>query len=207
MDFPIFEVTKLIEVTEKTVGYWYNVFRQQIIKKHSKEADSTIFDDSQIDESLFAKRKYHVGRLVKQQWVFGICDANPGGEVFMYCVDKRNSSTLIPIIEKHTQDDSIVSSDCWRAYNQIAQKNRQHMTVNHSENFVDPSTYTTTNRIEGLWSSFKKWMKKHNYKCSNYLNDYIVEYCYRYNHQHSFGISGKIFSDRSNAFVTLFFTT
>jgi hypothetical protein len=72
----------------------------------------------EIDESVFAKRKYSVGRQVPEQWVFGgICRETK--ESFLYSVPDRRASTLLPIIEESILPGTIIVSDEWRAYQGI----------------------------------------------------------------------------------------
>ena len=40
-----------------------------------------------------------------------------GGRVYTKIIPDASSATLIPIIERKVVPDSIVYSDCWRAYN------------------------------------------------------------------------------------------
>ena len=54
----------------------------------------------QLDESVFSKRKYHVGRAKKEMWIFGAYEPSTG-RGFMVPVEKRDSKTLIPIIARH----------------------------------------------------------------------------------------------------------
>ena len=183
---PIKCVVNHINLSKKTVRRWYAVFREQIIIKYNEEAPLIKFDQAQVDESLFAKRKYNVGKRVRNQWIFGICDAHPGGKVFMYCVQRRDAKNLLPKIKKHTHIDSIVTSDEWKVYYKIEEMDRQHMVVIHTEHYTDPITFATTNRIEGLWGTCKEWLKKMNYNKAKNTADYIIEYCYRYNHEKSF---------------------
>jgi hypothetical protein len=42
----------------------------------------------EIDEYKFGKRKYHRGRYVEGQWVFG-CYERGSGNIFMGCVEDR----------------------------------------------------------------------------------------------------------------------
>ena len=52
-------------------------------------------------------------------------------------VARRDAATLLPLIAAHVRPRSIVYSDEWSAYNQIAD------TVNHSLHFVDLSAGRT----------------------------------------------------------------
>uniref|UniRef100_A0A5S6Q9M0 Uncharacterized protein n=1 Tax=Trichuris muris TaxID=70415 RepID=A0A5S6Q9M0_TRIMR len=53
----------------------------------------------ELDEALFSRRKCNVGRLLPQQWVFGLCRETQ--EVFAIRVKDRSSATLIELIKKH----------------------------------------------------------------------------------------------------------
>lgn len=46
---------------------------------------------------------------------------------------------------------SIIVTDCWRAYNTLAQYHIDHYTVNHTQNFVEPLTQAHTNTVERKW--------------------------------------------------------
>jgi transposase-like protein len=185
-DIIIPDVVKLFQVSETSVQHYYDIFRKKICSLYKREFDQNHFDIAQIDESLFGKRKYNRGRVIEKQWIFGICDAENGGLLFLQKVENRKRETLEPIILQATNEDSVIFSDKWAAYDNLENQNRFHLTVNHSENFVDPETEANTQRIESLWNGCKLWLKKHNYKCHSKLEDYLSEYCYRYNHEKSF---------------------
>ena len=53
----------------------------------------------QIDECLIAKRKYNKGRLVPDQWIFGMYDVNAGVGVVRYVLN-RCCATILSIIEE-----------------------------------------------------------------------------------------------------------
>ena len=54
----------------------------------------------QIDECQIAKRKYNRGRLVPDQWIFGMYDVNAGVGVVRYVLN-RSRATILPIIEEY----------------------------------------------------------------------------------------------------------
>jgi transposase len=114
----------------------------------------------EIDESLFAKVKYHRGKDLKrkQVWVFGLVDRKTK-KVYFEIVPDRTGATLLAIICERTHPGSIIYSDCWASYNKITELNRGHQTVNHSRNFVEPETFTCTNTIESLWNAVKTKFK------------------------------------------------
>ena len=102
----------------------------------------------EIDELVIAHRKYHCGHRVPAHWAFG--GINPVSNLgFLVLVDDRSAATLLPLIQQFIAPGSIIHSDEWAAYRNIAQMNMvppyQHLTVDHTVNFVDPLTGCTTN--------------------------------------------------------------
>ncbi|CAF1582719.1 unnamed protein product, partial [Didymodactylos carnosus] len=56
----------------------------------------------EIDESSWTKRKYNRGRAIGNQWVFGGTDRDTG-ECFAVTVDRRDATTLLPIIQQYVR--------------------------------------------------------------------------------------------------------
>jgi hypothetical protein len=75
-----------------------------------------------------------------------------------------------------------VMPDLWRAYGGIQNlpQGYNHMTVNHSLNFVDPHTGAHTQNIENTWMRFKKKVKSHGLNTAdNDRYDYLQEFMWR----------------------------
>ena len=132
----------------------------------------------EIDESAFVRRKYNVGRQVRTQWVFGGLDTTTN-EGFLVAVNKRDAATLLPIIQNYIRPGTTVVSDLWGAYNTVANLGYQHLTVNHSINFVDPVTHATTNHVESMWARAKLRNKKECGTHRTLLTSYLLEFMWR----------------------------
>lgn len=134
----------------------------------------------EIDESLLVRRKYNVGRLVREQWVFGGVEVGTNTS-FLVPVARRDAATLEPIIMQYILPNTTIISDCWAAYNNISNLpgNYRHITVNHSRNFVDPVTGACTNHIESVWQKAKQKHKARYGTHRRLLESYLVEFMWR----------------------------
>ncbi len=90
--------------------------------------------------------------------VFGLLKR--GGKVYTKIIPDASSKTLLPIIRDKVIPDSIVYSDCWRAYNALDISEFKHMRINHSKEFVHKQNHI--NGIENFWSQAKRHMRKFN---------------------------------------------
>ena len=66
-------------------------------------------------------------------------------------VQNRDAATLLPIIQAHSENGTIVHSDQWAAYRHVASipQVARHKTVNHSVHFVSP-TGVHTQHVESI---------------------------------------------------------
>ena len=154
----------MLGLSSATVVDWYNLFREicsQYLIRHRQQigGPGVIVE---IDESLVAKRKCHVGHIVPERWVFGGVNAatNIG---FLVFVENRSAEVLLPLIEQFIAPGSIIHSDGWAAYNGIPAipviPPYVHQVVNHNQNFVNPQNGATTNHVECFWKNAKRRLK------------------------------------------------
>ena len=67
-----------------------------------------------------------------------------------------SEETLIPLIQKHGAKGTEIHTDLWKGYFNQENYGYKHLTVNHTENFVDPMTGAYTQNIESSWR-FMLW--------------------------------------------------
>lgn len=180
------------ETSRETVSDTFSYCREVCSEILFKDGNTVVGGPGcivEIDEAKFGKRKYNRGRVVEGQWVFGgICRETK--DCFFVAVQDRTAETLLALIKQHIRPGSIIHSDCFASYNNIeAELGHQHYTVNHSENFVDPTTGCHTNTIESTWWSVKRSLRSSHTRQQNF-GDHLAEYMYF----RKIGTSGKMFS-------------
>ena len=182
------EAKRYITTSKETISDYYNYCREVCqwaveTQLHTDQAIGGPGKIVEIDESKFGKRKFHRGRVVEGQWVFGgICRGTR--EVFLIPLpdNKRDRATLEPIILSHILPGTTVISDCWKAYDHLGAVGFQHLTVNHSLHFVDPDSGAHTNNIEGLWWQIKRQLSAtHTRKDKWHLH--LTAYMWRQHHR------------------------
>ena len=138
----------------------------------------------QVDEAKIGKRKHHVGRIVDGSWIFGMIDMFTGDlRIEILQDNKRDEQTLKQAIEKHIKPGTTIISDQWLGYINLSRPDHNnpnatwynHMTVNHSQNFVDPDTSANTQLIESTWRSIKKQICRGGVH-KDALGDHLCEY-------------------------------
>ena len=95
----------------------------------------------------FTMLQHHRGRPPQSPvWVFGMVDVSHKPALgYLEIVPQRDAATLLPIIQAHSNPDTEIWSDEWRAYSQVPSLPNitTHRTVNHSLHFKDPVTPQT----------------------------------------------------------------
>ena len=97
--------------------------------------DLQLTGDIEIDESLFgSKCKYMQGNTTSgiKVWIFGLISRETN-TIILYPVEKRDSATLIPIIQYHVPQGSRIFSDSWPVYGQLNDLGYNHFSVCHKE--------------------------------------------------------------------------
>jgi len=139
--------------------------------------------DVELDESYFGGRGRGIrGRgAEKKTPVFGI--AQRGGMVKAHVVPNVRRVSILPIVDKNVARTARVYTDEFRTYKALPSMGYAHDTIPHAMKiYVLGNVHTNT--IEGFWSNCKNGIRGvYHAVSSKYLQSYLNEYSFRYNHR------------------------
>ena len=118
---PNYTAAEMLGLHPNTVVQWFSYLRDAE-SNHLLQNPMQIGGPDrvvEIDESVIAHRKYHRGHRVPERWAFDGIDSesNLG---FLMLVDDRSAVTLLRLIQQFIAPGSIIHSDEWAAYRNIA---------------------------------------------------------------------------------------
>ena len=145
-------------VNRHSATLFYRKIREMIA--YELDDDSPFEGEIELDESYFGgHRKGNRGRGAAGKIpVFGLLKRR--GKVYTKVIPDASSKTLMPIITRKIRADSIVYTDCWKAYNAMDVTQFHHFRINHSELFADKQNHI--NGIENFWNQAKRWLRLYN---------------------------------------------
>ncbi len=91
--------------------------------------------------------------------------------------------TIFPLIEETIEKESTIHTDELPVYDTLSDKGYDHKRVNHGQEvYVIGDAHTNT--IEGFWAQIKNAIRGvHHGVAPHYLQWYVNEYIFRYNHR------------------------
>lgn len=107
-----------------------------------------------------------------------------GGRVRALTVPNAKADTLLPLIAARVLPASMIFTDELHSYKRLSGMGYTHRRIPHSEK-VYVLNDVHTNAIEGFWSLVKNGIRGVYHNVSGeYLQLYLDEYAWRYNHRH-----------------------
>jgi len=177
---PFENITQLYQFEGHTLCDWSQFCKEVLIEFIETNSEMVGGQDKvvEVDESKFGRRKYHRGRYVEGQWVFGGVERD-SGRTFLVAVHDRSSETLSEIIKQWILPGTTVITDCWKAYDRLKYERYDHLRVNHSISFVDEDTGAHTNTIESTWRHVKASLNPYNRKGEVCYIGALAEFMFR----------------------------
>ncbi|XP_028046186.2 uncharacterized protein LOC118644227 [Monomorium pharaonis] len=169
-------------VSSTTVVDWFNFCREVCVFWAEKNSEKLGGPGHivEIDEAKLGTRKYNRGRLIKGHWIFEGYEQDTK-KVFIVPVEDRSEKTLLACIKEWILPGTTIVSDCWKSYNCLNNEDFQHLTVNHSYNFVDPDTGAHTQHIERVWREVRGNIPRYGTKEDHVLG-YLCEFLFKRAH-------------------------
>ena len=172
------ELQRRTGVTYKTA---WRMFKQ--IRTLLDENPGLFTTEVEVDETYVGGARHGTrGRGAEGKTaVIGI--AQRKGKVISKVVTDTKRSTVMPLIQKNVTKRAMVYTDEYPIYNGIDDLGYRHEEVNHSiGQYVNGNA--STNTIEGFWSLVKRGISGVYHAVSpKYLQSYLNEYQFRYNHR------------------------
>lgn len=165
-------------VTYKTAWRMFQQIRSMLIDTY--KADSGEFE---IDDAYMGGHRRGIrgrGALGKTPMV-GI--AQRSGKVRAWKTKELKQATVYPVIQSSILPQSKVYTDEYHLYGSLHKLGFEHTKVYHGQDmWVNGEAHTNT--IEGFWSLLKRGISGVYHAVSEkYLQNYINEYAFRYNHR------------------------
>lgn len=165
-------------VTYKTAWRMCHEFRKMLAEDYDPFGGEV-----EMDESYFGgKGKEIRGRgAEKKTAVFGMVQR--GGKVETHVVKDVKRKTIYPIVADSVEKGTKIFTDEFNIYNALPAMGYAHASVPHAEKiYVLGNVHTNT--IEGFWSQAKNGIRGVYHAVSaDYLQHYLNEYAFRYNHR------------------------
>jgi len=176
------QCSKELGINRHTTDRIYEVIRASIAL-YCEEEQNIFNGEVELDESYFGgKRKYKRGRSVKQKVpVFGLLKRK--GKVYTQIIPDVSRETLMKIIRKKVDINSIVYTDSWRSYDGLILDGYRHYRINHSKGVFAKNKKNHINGIESSWSYAKRKLAKHYGIPPARFYLYLKEIEFRFNHR------------------------
>src|SRR5215213_9225627 len=182
------QLERELGVTYKTAWRMFNKIRAMLSDDKGNEPMSGTVE---ADETYYGGKREGTprGRPGKDSHktpVFGVAkrkgEESPG-RVYASVVRNTKRKTVMPHIKKKVLPESMVYTDENTVYDTLGKEGYRHDRVNHSQE-VYVSGDVHTNTIEGFWSLVKRGISGVYHSVSaKYLQGYLNEYAFRYNHR------------------------
>lgn len=181
-DITATKTAKLVGVNRNTVNRFFSLFRKKIFEVSLQEL-KRVGGEFECDESYFGAKRVRGKRgrgAAGKTPVFGLLKRDE--KVFVSVIKNCSKEEIMPIIQGHVLEGSVVHTDGWKAYDGLILNGYTHHRVHHSHNeFARGKNHI--NGIESFWSFAKRRLAKFNGIHSPQFNLHLKESEFRFNNR------------------------
>ncbi|MGI8707705.1 MAG: IS1595 family transposase [Actinomycetota bacterium] len=173
------QLERELGVTYKTAWRIFNRVRKLL---QDPDDDLPLRGHVEIDEFFHGGRRRSSARWKNKTPVLGMVER--GGRVVATTMEHANKATIYPHIQRRVLPSATIYTDEAGYYDSLHKHHGYtHKRIKHAlEIYVAGDTHTNT--IEGFWSLLARGIAGVYHSVSaKYLQDYLNEYSYRYNHR------------------------
>jgi len=186
------QLERELGVTYKTAHRMMKKIRTELM---NDQDDEPLSGDVEIDETSWGGKPRKARKLTRAE-AAAFREAKPtilgmverGGRVRLRVIESRRGPALSREVRASVNPSSLIFTDDWQAYKQLKRDYLDHRVINHSAgHYVDGDIHTNT--IEGFFGNLKTGMRgAYKHVSLRYLQSYLDEYAFRYNHRHDGGM-------------------
>jgi len=185
------QIQREMGVTYKTAWRMFHQIRSLLGEDISK-----LDGEVEVDETYIGGRKQGKRGRGAEGKTKVVGAVQRGGKVVAQVVPDVKRHTLIPFMTRKVARDATLYTDEFPTYDTIARIGYKHKRIDHhSKVYVNGNIHT--NSVEGFWSLVKRGISGVYHSVSpQYLQLYLNEYAFRYNHRKAEAPMFKIFLSR-----------
>ncbi len=184
-------------VTYKTAWRMFNLIRNKLMTEDKRPLTGYVeVDEASVDGKPRKRQRQsrqlatgptrhsEAAKLRERSRATVLAAVERGGRIKATVVPGRRGPHIQQQVIDWVTPESIVYTDEWPAYNGLDKHYAAHSRINHSAGwYVQGDTHTNT--IEGFFGNLKTGIRGNYKKVSHkWLQGYLNEYCWRYNHRH-----------------------
>lgn len=183
------QLERELGVHYKTAWRMFNKIRNELM---NDEGERQLTGEVEVDETAWGGKPRKKMRLRDPELqehkrnlatVLGMVER--GGKVRARVIGSRYGESISGAVRANVNPAAILYTDDWRPYRPLRAEYAGHRVINHSAGaYVEGEIYTNT--IEGFFGNLKTGMRGAYKKVSKkWLQSYLDEYTWRYNHRRS----------------------
>lgn len=153
------------------------------IRKLMEQDDDILTGTVEVDETYFGPKGKQAEKFKNKSALMGMVERQ--GKVRAHKIPNRETHIVLNQILENISKKATIMSDEYSAYKKLPRLGYASQLVKHGKRqWVRGNIHTNT--IEGFWGQLKRSIRgTYHFVSAKYLQSYVNEFVYRYNHRNS----------------------